>query len=401
VDKTNGLKIDFDSAPSASIASGQRIRRFDQIPDVITMQIPPVEYLVPALGIARNTVTLWTGPDGDGKTYLAQVMSLSVAGGREFLGMPCRQSPVLYVDLENPGYVVQDRMLALLADDNAPTALRFWGTWLELDQQPPQAGSELLLTICKETKPLLIVDPFRYFHTAEENDSTAMAGVMQYLRACAAYGSAVVILHHPAKTEGSTGRGSSAIRGACDLAFLHTLDKESSMITLKVDKNRLGACRNITIKADFEEGKFELSEAPYITRRNDELDRLEQIITANPGITQNAIWKQSNGQRTRVVRLLKEGSGTHWTVTKGKFGANLYQPLAKSLYPKDGTAGTAHLRAGCTAVPTPLGVVQGTACDGNRPEKLCSIHKFHSDWMVGPDGSRVCLRCHPPAGGVH
>ena len=154
------------------------------------------------------------------------------------------------------------------------------------------------------------MDPFRYFHQAEENDSTAMSAVMQYLRACAAYGCAVVILHHPAKAEGSTGRGSSAIRGACDLAFLHTLDRESGFITLKVDKNRLGASRTITIRADFEEAKFELAEAPYITRRNDELDRVEQVIKDNPGLTQNAISKQSGMMKARLVRLLKEGTGT-------------------------------------------------------------------------------------------
>ena len=46
------------------------------------------------------------------------------------------------------------------------------------------------------------------------NDSDEMCGVMQYLSACAAHGCAVVILHHPAKTENSTGRGSSTVPGA-------------------------------------------------------------------------------------------------------------------------------------------------------------------------------------------
>jgi RecA-family ATPase len=96
---------------------------------------------VPALGTARNTITLWTGPDGDGKTYLAQVMALAVSRGDTFLGMPCGQAPVLYVDLENPGYVIQDRMQTLVADGNSPAALRFWGTWLEIDQQPPQSAA--------------------------------------------------------------------------------------------------------------------------------------------------------------------------------------------------------------------------------------------------------------------
>lgn len=333
----NGVPLKFDGV----ITPSQRIRSFADLPDIATMPIPSVEYLVPALGIARNTITLWTGPDADGKTYLAQVMALAVSRGEPFLGMACPQTQVLYIDLENPGYVVQDRLQTLIEDAKSPEGLRFWGMWLEIDQQPPHAFSDLLMTICKQTKPLLIIDPFRYWHSAEENDSTAMAGVMQDLRAYAACGCAVVILHHPSKMEGSTGRGSSAIRGACDVAFLHTLDKESNIITLKVDKNRLGASRTITIRADFEEGKFEVTEAPYVTRRNDGLDKLERIIKDNPGLTQNAIFKLSGGHRNSIVSLLKEGLGTRWSTEKGKGIAKLYQPLAKSLYSKDGTGGTA------------------------------------------------------------
>jgi archaellum biogenesis ATPase FlaH len=299
-----------------------RIRCFADIPDLLTMDIPPVEYVVPALGISRNSITLWTGPDGDGKTYLAQTMTAAIARGDEFLGMTCQRTPVLYVDLENAAHTVQARFQAIT--EECISNMRIWGIWNE--QQPPQAGSELLLTIAKETMPVIVIDPFRYFHNAEENDSTAMAGVMQYLRACAAYGAAVILLHHPAKSEGSTGRGSSAIRGACDLAFLHSLDRESGLITLRVDKNRNGESRTITIKADFEAARFDVSEAPYITRRKDELSKIEEIIKANPGITQNGIAKASSIRRQRLPRVLEEGCGTLWHVQPGPNRAKLYYP---------------------------------------------------------------------------
>jgi hypothetical protein len=390
----NGVPLEFNGV----ITPSKPIRSFADIPDIARMQIPAVEYLVPALGIARNTITLWTGPDGDGKTYLAEVMALAVSRGEPFLGMTCPQSPVLYVDLENPGYVVQDRMQALIEDGTSPVGLRFWGTWLEIEQQPPHAGSELLLTICKESKPLLIVDPFRYFHTEEENDSTAMAGVMQYLRACAAYGCAVVILHHPAKTEGSTGRGSSAIRGACDLAFLHSLDKESGLITLKVDKNRLGPSRIVTVRADFEEGKFELTEAPYVTRRNDELEKLEQIIKADPGITQNAICKQLGARRNRIVNLLKEGIGSRWSTEQGKHGSILYRPLDKSLFPKAGTGDTG------TKKPTSDNLYRcSPPLGGNRIQVGAGAKELPScpycgSFAIYPtsDGRAVCQTCERP-----
>ena len=266
-----------------------KIHGFTDIPDILTLEIPPVEYIVPALGIARNTITLWTGTDGDGKTYLAQSMTAAIASGSEFLGMTCQQAPVLYLDLENPAYTVQGRMQNIAGEGAILPNLKVWGIWNE--QQPPAFGSDLLLSIAKATRPVIVIDPFRYWHNAEENDSTAMSAVMQYCRALARFGCAVILLHHPAKAEGSTGRGSSAIRGACDLAFLHSLDKESGLITLKVDKNRNGESRKITIRADFEAGRFEVTDSPYITRRREELSRIEQVIQAEPGVSQNGIWK--------------------------------------------------------------------------------------------------------------
>jgi len=41
----------------------QRIRKFTDIPDIISMEVQPVEFVVPALGVARNTITLWSGED--------------------------------------------------------------------------------------------------------------------------------------------------------------------------------------------------------------------------------------------------------------------------------------------------------------------------------------------------
>jgi hypothetical protein len=307
-----------------------RITKFADIPDVLTMEVPALESIVPALGIARNTIVLWTGADGDGKTFLVQSMAVATARGSEFLGMPCQKTPVLYLDLENPAFLVKDRIVPMTKGEPIPE-LRIWGIWNE--HQPPMAGNDLLLTIAKETRPLIIVDPFRYFHSAEENDSTAMSGVMKYLRACASHGAAVVLLHHPAKAEGSTGRGSSAIRGACDLAFIHTLDKETGLITLKVDKNRHGESRTVTIRANFEDGQFEVTDSPYITRRKDELARIEKIIQDEPGITQNSIAKTAGIYRNRLPRLLDEGRGTLWHSVPGANRAKLYYSGTAPLMP--------------------------------------------------------------------
>jgi archaellum biogenesis ATPase FlaH len=366
-----------------------KIRSFADIPNVITMDLPPMEQIVPALGIARNTIVLWTGADGDGKTFLVQAMAIAVARGSEFLSMPCQKTPVLYVDLENPAYMVQSRLRPMVADEQIQD-LRIWGIWC--DQQPPQAGSELLLTIAKETRPLIIVDPFRYFHGAEENDSTAMSGIMQYLRACAAYGAAVILLHHPAKTEGSTGRGSSVIRGACDLAFLHSLDKESGLITLKVDKNRHGESRTIIIRADFEDGLFDVTEAPYITRRKDELAKIQEIITSQPGITQNGIAKVCGIRKGRLGKLMEEGCGTLWNVQLGSNRSKLFYPPSGGSVAREplGTSGTTG-KSGGVVVPVVRRLIGGTTVPPTDPGKTLPSCKNCGSFALYRDGS--CMTC--------
>jgi hypothetical protein len=289
----------------------EHIRQFDQIPDIMTMTIPPMEYLVDGL-IARGTITLWTGSDGTAKTFLAQKMSVAVASGSKFLGRRCHAAPVLYLDYENPSFAVRERLDVMAG--GPVSGLKVWGTWLE--QQPPQIGNELLLSIAKETKPLIIVDPFRYAHGAEENDSTAMMGVMQVLRYCAAAGGAVVILHHPAKTEGSTGRGSTVIKGAADVAFLQELSDESGLITLKCTKNRFGERMSVTIRPDYAEGTFEVEDSSEFTRRTAETEKLLKIITDTPGLSQNLWWKQSGMMKARFVALVKSNIGILWAEEK-------------------------------------------------------------------------------------
>jgi len=304
----HGVPLEFDSSPTAA----KHIRRLEDIPDIMTMDIPPVEYLVDGM-ISRKTITLWTGSDGAGKTFLMQSMAVAVAVGGQFLGRVCRRAPVLYLDYENPAFAVRSR-LEVIAQGPIPD-LGVWGTWLE--QQPPQIGNELLLTIAKDSQPLIIVDPFRNSHGAEENDSTEMTAVMQNLRYCAAAGCAVIILHHPAKTDGSTGRGSSAIKGAVDVAYLQELSPETGLITLRSTKNRFGEPIIMTIRPDFEGGRFQVCDSPEFTKKRDDMLTLRKIIEACPGVSGRAIRKQWSGTTQRLLELLRTGVGTHWDSAPG------------------------------------------------------------------------------------
>ncbi len=351
---TNDVHVDFDQ--SIISPSPGTIRRLADIPNLQTMEIPPIDYLVPGM-ISRNTITLWTGADGTAKTFLAMKMAIAVATGGEFLGRRCQQAEVLYLDYENPSFAIRDR-LDLMTGEIAVPNLHVWGTWLE--HQPPQVGSELLLTIAKESRPLIFIDPFRYSHSAEENDSTEMMAIMQHLRYCAAAGGAVVILHHPAKTEGSTGRGSSAIKGAVDVAFLQELadPNDGGLITLKCIKNRFGETHPVTIRPNFDEGSFEVTDSPQFIRQTTEREKLLQIIKQTPGMSQNALYKQAGMKKSRLVSLLKEGSGLWEERKDGR--SILYFPIVPKTGNNAGNNGTGQGVGGCSSVPSSYKREQGT-----------------------------------------
>jgi hypothetical protein len=303
-------------------ADDKPIRQFDQIPDLMTMEIPPVDPLVNGM-IARKTITLWTGSDGTVKTFLLQKMAIAVATGGQFLGRSCQRAPVLYLDYENPSFAVRDRFELMAGGPIA--SLKVWGTWLK--QQPPQISNELLLTIARETKPLIIIDPFRYAHGEDENNSTEMMGVMQMLRYCAAAGGAVIIVHHPAKAEGSLGRGSSAIKGAVDVAFLQELSSDTGLITLRCNKNRFGEQSVVTIRPDYGLGTFEVADSPQFVRCSNDSERLKRIITDKPGQSQNTICESAGGMKSKVIQLLKDGRNIHWTSAPGPNNSKQYFPL--------------------------------------------------------------------------
>lgn len=308
---TNGHGVALEFEGKVYTPSPVAIHSFADIPDILSMEIPPIDYLVDGM-ISRGSMTLWAGADGVAKTFLAHCMAVAVASGGRFLGRRCQKAPVLLLDYENPSHAIRDRMELLTGGMPVPN-LKVWGTWLE--QQPPQIGSELLLTIAREIQPLMIFDPMRYAHGAEENDSTEMMGVMQQLRYCAARGAAVVVLHHVGKAENSNGRGSTAIRGAVDVAFIQSMDAESGLISLVVDKNRFAeAHHTITVRPNFDEGTFEVTDSPQFTRHNQELEALQKIISQNPGLSTNSICDKSGMMRAKVRKLLKEHTGRLWEV---------------------------------------------------------------------------------------
>jgi archaellum biogenesis ATPase FlaH len=240
-----------------------------------------------------------------------------------------------------------------------------WGTWLL--QQPPQLlEGEVLADIARTECPLVIVDPLRYAHACDENDSGEMASVMQACRSLTIHGATVVLLHHPAKQEGSTGRGSTAIRGAVDIALLQELSEKTELITLKATKNRFGDRFSVTMRPNWEAGTFEVIDSPQFTKRRDEIEKIRAIIEQQRGLTQNGVFEKSGMGRNRVVALLREHAGVHWE--QREEGRSLrYFPLVLGNQYNPQYNSISQNGEDCTAVLPPLG---STAY--NPPSAACT-----------------------------
>lgn len=177
-----------------------------------------IEWLVDGM-IPRASVNLISAESGTGKTWLTQAISGAVAHGREFLRRTVQQAPVLYLDGENPLYVVKRNLRDLGVE---PTEhLRIWGGWN--DEEPAGPADGRIIRFATDAKPLLIWDSLVEFARCDEQSSTEMREFMKLFRRLAHVGATVIVLHHTGKSKTSKDyRGSTDIKASVDMAYVVT-----------------------------------------------------------------------------------------------------------------------------------------------------------------------------------
>lgn len=172
-------------------------------------------------------------------SYAALQLAQAVESGSEWLGFPCRKGNVVYIQLDTPRNVWQERIKKLRAQ-KAITHLPSFADNGLLDTWPfdilvPEHMimlREALQEITRvdqltgeesSVKPdLVIIDTFREAHSADENDSTEMQEAIAAMVA-ATQPSALVIISHARKPSQDSdfslmgdNRGSSYVVGRMD-----------------------------------------------------------------------------------------------------------------------------------------------------------------------------------------
>lgn len=210
----------------------------------LTQPAPDYDWLVTDL-LAKGDVSMLSGFEGVGKSWISLDLALCVAGLRdEWLGMKVNDvGPVVVVDQENPQTTARQRMKLLGLPDGPGDVQEnlhyLWYQGIRLDTQ-----AEMLYEYCDLVRPkFIVIDTLSRAHFGNENSAEDMnplmnGGVYPLARQL---GCTVMLLHHLAKHGGS--RGSTAIPAATDLnlSFREQELKDGSttgMQWLRPDKQR-------------------------------------------------------------------------------------------------------------------------------------------------------------------
>ncbi len=207
ISETHQLETEKDNkAENKSILSA--LYKWNDIETLAT----DTEYLLDKL-IPAGAITLLFGKGGIGKTSVALQIIHCIAEGKEFAGLKTKQTPVCFIDLENPLSVLKERIKHIGQSDH----ILIWHGSCE----PPPARLDKDEYACyfHLTKGLLVFDTLRASFLGDENSSRDIALIISRLKELRDKGFTILLLHHTPKSNDGIYKGSTAILDLVDHAL--------------------------------------------------------------------------------------------------------------------------------------------------------------------------------------
>jgi hypothetical protein len=282
-------------------------RLVDDLLDVEGMlSLPPPEWLIGGTLVEGSMCVLF-GQPGSYKSFIALSWACSVATGRDWLGKSVRQGPALYVAAEGaPG--MSKRLRSWLdhqgmAASDVRDDLHFLPRPVSL--LDADTVDQLVGVVQAREVSLVVVDTLaRSIPGADENSARDMGKAVGAVDMLRELGCAVVLVHHTPKDPGNaTMRGSSALNGATDTGW--RTDKESPLVTLTNVKQKDAEEVSPLTLVMREVGESVVPAVPTVAEHaavmSGGLDTVSAIVSANPGVTQTELAKQS-GMKLGTLR---------------------------------------------------------------------------------------------------
>jgi AAA domain-containing protein len=214
--------------------SSRPLREFD---DLQAESLPPAKYLVAGLLFVRSLAVLYSNP-GVGKTIIAFAWAFAVALGRSWGSHAVMKGPVVYVFAENSGGLPARVRAYKKAHKFAGRAGIYFVT--EPLNMLSADSVRAFISQFKSRKPVLVVlDTLaRCFVGGEEvwtSDMCLFVHNADVIRE--ELNATILILHHQVK-DGTTERGSGALRGAADTMIRAARRSSTPEIVLHCNKQK-------------------------------------------------------------------------------------------------------------------------------------------------------------------
>ena len=189
--------------------------------------------------LRRGHKMLISGSSKAGKSFLLMELCISIAEGSKWLGFPCRQGKVLYVNLEiDPASCIHRFLKIYDALGIQPTHMEnilIWnlrGRAVPLDQLVPK----LVRRVQGKDLTAIVIDPIYKVITGDENSASDMAAFCnQFDRICTDTGCSVIYCHHHSK--GTQGAKRAMDRASGSGVFARDPDAQLDMIELELTED--------------------------------------------------------------------------------------------------------------------------------------------------------------------
>lgn len=261
--------------------------------------MPPPEYIVDGL-LEHGGLSCVIGAPGVGKSNVVLDMAMCVATGRPWQGRKTLQTRVLYLPGEGLSGTVQ-RMKAWCHVHDMPSEVIDSHFRLGNDILRVSAATEhwglFANYVIRQRIGLIIFDTFARMATGVDENSATEVGraVVRFDQIRKLTSSGVVLVHHTAKNNPTSGRGSSALNGALDSELL-VRDASWEFEEHELTDGRPPAGRPIEVTTTKQKNAEMLEDpiallmrsndqydAPYITGRNGEIDpMIGTVLLARP-----------------------------------------------------------------------------------------------------------------------
>ncbi len=224
----------------------------DDLPDPedeLLTELPDLAATLIGNVLRQGHKMLLAGPSKAGKSYALIELAICIAEGLPWLGFPCAQGKVMYVNLELDRASCLHRFHDVRQAMGAPSlhSVDIWnlrGKSIPMDRLAPK----LIRRALKRNYIAVIIDPIYKVITGDENSADQMAKFCnQFDKVCTELGCAVIYCHHHSK--GSQGGKRSMDRASGSGVFARDPDALLDLIELPISDDLCKQETNNAVRA--------------------------------------------------------------------------------------------------------------------------------------------------------